>query len=69
MTHGMDDNLRIISASCENFRDFANGKNKDVLGPMSPAPGVAIEWVEIEGPIFEQWPPASHHALFRRSAR
>lgn len=64
MTHGTDDNLRIIAASCENFRDYANGKNKDVLGPMSPAPGVAIEWVEIEGPINDQWPPASHQALF-----
>jgi hypothetical protein len=64
MTHGTDDNLRIISASCENFRDYAHGKNKDVLGPMSPAPGVAVEWIEIEGPINEQWPPASHVALF-----
>lgn len=54
MTHGTDDNLRIIAASCENFRDYANGKNKDVLGPMSPAPGVAVEWVEIEGPIHEE---------------
>ena len=64
MTHGTDDNLRIIAASCENFRDFAHGKNKDVLGPMSPAPGVAVEWLEIEGPLNEQWPPASHVALF-----
>jgi len=64
MTHGTDDNLRIIAASCENFRDYAHGKNKDVLGPMSPAPGVAVEWIEIEGPINEQWPPASHVALF-----
>src|SRR3569623_676793 len=31
---------------------------------MSPAPGVAVEWVEIEGPIYDTWPPASHHALF-----
>jgi len=64
MTHGTDDNIRIISASCENFRDYAHGKNKDVLGPMFPAPGVAIEWVEIEGPIHTQWPPTSHVALF-----
>lgn len=64
MTHGTDDNIRIIAASCENFRDYAHGKNKDVLGPMSPAPGVAVEWIEIEGPIYDQWPPASHTALF-----
>lgn len=64
MMHGTDDFLRIIAASCENFRDYAHGKNKDVVGPMSPAPGVAVEWVEIEGPIYDQWPPASHRALF-----
>lgn len=64
MVHGKDDNLRLIAASCENFRDFANGRNKDVPGPMSPAPGVAVEWVEIEGPLYESWPPAGHRALF-----
>ena len=64
MTHGTDDFIRIIAASCENFRDYAFGKNKDVVGPMSPAPGVAVEWVEIEGPFYDTWPPASHHALF-----
>ncbi len=64
MTHGTDDFLRIIAASCENFRDYAFGKNKDVVGPMSPAPGVAVEWVEIEGPINDVWPPASHRVLF-----
>ena len=64
LMHGTDDFLRIIAASCENFRDYAHGKNKDVVGPMSPAPGVAVEWVEIEGPIYDQWPPASHRALF-----
>ncbi len=64
LMHGTDDFLRIIAASCENFRDYAFGKNKDVVGPMSPAPGVAVEWVEIEGPLYDQWPPASHRALF-----
>jgi hypothetical protein len=64
MLHGTDDFLRIIAASCENFRDYAHGKNKDVVGPMSPAPGVAVEWVEIEGPLYDMWPPANHRALF-----
>ena len=27
-------------------------------------PGVAFHWVEIEGPLAEQWPPASYGALF-----
>jgi len=64
MLHGTDDFLRLIAASCENFRDYAHGKNKDVLGPMSFAPGVAVEWVEIEGPLYDMWPPASHRVLF-----
>lgn len=28
------------------------------------APGVAVEWFEIDGPQVEQWPPASCRALF-----
>lgn len=27
-------------------------------------PGIALDWFEIEGPLFPQWPPASHKALF-----
>jgi hypothetical protein len=27
-------------------------------------PGIALDWFEVEGPIFEQWPPRSHTALF-----
>lgn len=27
-------------------------------------PGLAIEWVEVEGPLHETWPPPSHHRLF-----
>jgi hypothetical protein len=27
-------------------------------------PGVAVEWVEIEGPLHPQWPPVSHQRLF-----
>jgi mono/diheme cytochrome c family protein len=64
MTHGTHDTLRLNPASCEKIRDFRHGKNKDVNGPLAAVPGVAIEWVEIEGPIYDQWPPASHRALF-----
>jgi hypothetical protein len=28
------------------------------------APGIAVDWLEVEGPIFDQWPTASHRALF-----
>ncbi|MDB2526530.1 DUF1592 domain-containing protein [Mariniblastus sp.] len=27
-------------------------------------PGVAFHWLEVEGPIIEQWPPASYRELF-----
>lgn len=64
LIHGTDDHLRIIGSSCENFRDYAHGKNKDVPGPLTAAPGVAVQWVEIEGPVHDRWPPASQVALF-----
>jgi hypothetical protein len=64
MNHPHDDFLRIIGESLQNVRDYANGKNKDVPGPLWPVPGIAVEWVEIEGPFNDQWPPASHRALF-----
>ncbi len=27
-------------------------------------PGIAVDWVEVEGPIHETWPPQSHRLLF-----
>lgn len=27
-------------------------------------PGVAVQWVEVEGPLIDQWPPESHTRLF-----
>ena len=27
-------------------------------------PGIAIDWLEVEGPLHDSWPPASHHRLF-----
>jgi hypothetical protein len=27
-------------------------------------PGLAIQWVEIEGPLHDTWPPASHRSIF-----
>lgn len=63
MTHGTDDHLRIVLSSCENIRDFAR-KGDGLNGPKVPAPGIAIEWVEIEGPLIDQWPTAGHRALF-----
>ncbi len=27
-------------------------------------PGIGLQWVEIEGPLYESWPPPSHRRLF-----
>jgi mono/diheme cytochrome c family protein len=27
-------------------------------------PGLAVEWVDVEGPLFDTWPPASHRKIF-----
>lgn len=35
------------------------GTQKNYTGP-----GVVVQWVEVEGPIFDQWPPASHERLW-----
>ena len=59
---GTDNHVRLVLASCEKVRDFRT--TKDTQGPPRPSPGLAIEWIEIEGPIHEQWPPASQLALF-----
>lgn len=36
-----------------------DGKTAEFVGP-----GVAFDWLEIEGPLYDQWPPASHRRLF-----
>jgi len=60
--HGTDNSLRLILASLEKVRDFPHGDG--VKGPPRPCPGLAVEWIEIEGPLFESWPPPSQRALF-----
>jgi hypothetical protein len=27
-------------------------------------PGLTVQWVEVEGPLHESWPPESHHRIF-----
>ncbi len=35
------------------------GKQKDYQGPA-----IVVQWVEVEGPIYGSWPPASHERLW-----
>jgi mono/diheme cytochrome c family protein len=34
------------------------------LATREGCPGVAFRWMEVEGPIHDQWPPAGHERLF-----
>jgi hypothetical protein len=58
--HGTDNNLRLVMSSLEYVRDFKKGGK----GPPRPCPGLAVEWIEIEGPLHDRWPPAAQTALF-----
>lgn len=35
------------------------GKTAGYVGP-----GIAVDWLEVEGPLLDRWPPPSHHALW-----
>jgi len=63
---GGQDTISFNPASCEKIRDFGSDKATGLgtHGPPMDAQGVAIEWLELEGPIHDQWPPASQRALF-----
>lgn len=37
---------------------------KNPLSTPEGTPGVAFQWLEVEGPLFELWPPSGHRLLF-----
>lgn len=37
---------------------------KDVGAEAYEGPGLAVHWVEVEGPLHKSWPPESHRQLF-----
>ena len=37
---------------------------KNPFAEKDGMPGVAWQWMEVEGPIFDQWPPAGHQLMF-----
>ena len=44
---------------------LASAQEVDKIGAdQYSGPGVAIDWVEVEGPLSEGWPPASHRLIF-----
>jgi Protein of unknown function (DUF1592)/Protein of unknown function (DUF1588)/Protein of unknown function (DUF1587)/Protein of unknown function (DUF1585)/Protein of unknown function (DUF1595) len=40
------------------------GRWQNPLAEKEGQPGVVFRWMEVEGPIYEQWPPAGHKLLF-----
>jgi hypothetical protein len=40
------------------------GRWHNPLAEKDGQPGVVFRWMEVEGPIYEQWPPAGHQLLF-----
>ena len=44
---------------------LANAQTVDKIGADSyDGPGLAVEWIEVEGPLHESWPPECHRRLF-----
>jgi hypothetical protein len=40
------------------------GRWQNPLAEKDGQPGVVFRWMEVEGPIYEQWPPTGHKLLF-----
>jgi len=44
---------------------LASAQEVDKIGAdQFNGPGLAIDWIEVEGPLNEEWPPASHRLIF-----
>lgn len=54
--------LHVYPTSLRPMR-FA-GKNEQGLQSSYEGPAAVVQWVEVDGPIFEEWPPPSHKALW-----
>lgn len=37
---------------------------KNPLAEADGMPGMAFQWMSVEGPLFDQWPPPGHRAMF-----
>jgi hypothetical protein len=54
----------VIDPVSVHSRRLQHHRQKGGFLPDFVGPGVAIDWYEVEGPIFESWPPESHRRLF-----
>jgi hypothetical protein len=46
------------------YRSRPPGPYHNPLATQEGQPGVAFRWMEVEGPIYDQWPTAGHRLLF-----
>jgi len=40
------------------------GKNEEMRQHEYEGPAAVVQWVDVDGPIFDEWPPASHRMLW-----
>ncbi len=59
--HG-NEHLVFYAASLDD-RNQPGGSSPPTKVPYK-GPGIAVEWMDMEGPLLEQWPPESHRRLF-----
>ena len=66
-THRMNPN-EVISMASEGLGGEIVAswiKNRKFpTGQECTAPGIALQWIEMEGPLYDTWPPESHRRLF-----
>ena len=52
--------MHCVAASLPPARVYKMaGRAAEYVGP-----GVAVDWIEVEGPIHDAWPPESHRRIF-----
>jgi mono/diheme cytochrome c family protein len=59
--------VRMEAHTCISILPFGlpmPGKVTAVGADHYTGPGLALQWVEVEGPLFDTWPPESHRRLF-----
>jgi hypothetical protein len=57
----------IQSDAMRLFRTRVNGSEEEYVNPLAQQdgmPGVAFQWVEVEGPLYDQAPAAGYHLMF-----
>ncbi|MEY2881281.1 MAG: hypothetical protein RLZZ15_3661, partial [Verrucomicrobiota bacterium] len=55
-----------IHPDCGRFfrADFLPKRYRNPLATKEGSPGVGFQWMEVEGPIYDEWPSAGHRLLF-----